>query len=234
MVDITQISTSGTLNTSSGVKVTSPSSGTTDTAAADSVDKFKQQFMSILLTQMQNQNPLDPMDTKEFTGQLAQFSSLEQQVTMNSKLDSLLGAIQTSSVATSFGYIGQTVELETPMTTFQGGSADWTYAFNKDAAEMVVKVKNESGQTVYEQTMSNVDSGTYSLSLTQEDLSGTVPEGSVLTLSIEAKDVNGDKIDMETTTTVKVDGIESGEDGISIRSGNLVFEAGDIRKVISA
>lgn len=234
MADITQISGSGSLNVSTGTKITKTDTGASSTGntAEDKAKQLKTQFMSILLTQMQHQNPLDPMDTKEFTAQLAQFSSLEQQLSTNTKLDSLLNAIQVSSTASSFGYIGQTVELATPMTTLESGKADWKYAVNSDAATMKVKVMNKQGTVLYEKELKNVGKGTYSLNIAASDLGSSVKDGDILSLKLEAKNADGEAVTTEATTTVKVDGIETSSTGVSLRSGSLLFEAGDIRKVI--
>jgi flagellar basal-body rod modification protein FlgD len=234
MADITQVSGSGTLNTTTGVKVVSSSTSSGSSSTTDTVDKFKQQFMSILLTQMENQNPLDPMDTKEFTGQLAQFSSLEQQVTMNSKLDSLLSAIQTSSMASSFGYIGQSVELNTSMTAYQNDAADWTYALPEDAETVNLTVTDEAGNIVYTTSLSDVDSGTYALNLTKDDLKKSVADGTVLTLYIDAQDAGGEDIVAEAKTVVQINGIETTDDGVEMRAGNLLFGAADIKKIVTA
>ncbi len=81
---------------------------TTTTGLADKAAKTNQsglkladdmqQFLTLLTTQLQNQDPLSPMDSTEFTNQLVQFSQVEQQITSNQKLDSLL-ALQLASIS---------------------------------------------------------------------------------------------------------------------------------------
>lgn len=234
MADINQISGLGTLNLSTGTRIAKAATGSG--AAGGSADKAKElkaQFMGILLTQMQHQNPLDPMDTKEFTAQLAQFSSLEQQLSTNTKLDDLLKAIQVSSTASSFGYIGQTVELATPMSTLEGGKADWTYALSSDAASMKVKVMNKQGTVLHEKELKNVQKGTYSLDVSAADLGTSVKDGDILTLKLEPLSADGESIPTEIMTTVRIDGIETTSSGVSLRAGGLLFDAGDIRKIIT-
>lgn len=71
---------------------------TTTTTTSTSISDDKEAFLKILLTQLENQNPLSPVDTTEFTSQLVSYSSLEQLITMNEKLDSLITA---QSIATA-------------------------------------------------------------------------------------------------------------------------------------
>jgi flagellar basal-body rod modification protein FlgD len=128
MAIITQVSTGTSLTGLSGTKVTTTKSDTNtsaNTAATDKAKELKNQFLSILLTQMQHQSPLDPMDTKEFTGQLTQFSALEQQIDTNSKLEKMLSSLNQNNVSGAFGYIGQTVDIATNSTAVQDQSVNW-------------------------------------------------------------------------------------------------------------
>ncbi len=239
MASISQISTATDLSSLTGTKVSTvaSSTSTTDSATAQA-EELKTQFLSILLTQMQHQNPLDPMDTKEFTGQLAQFSSLEQQISTNVKLDSLLGSLQQTAVASSFGYIGQYVDLDTNSGTLQDGQATWTYALPEDAEQLTVTIKDGSGNLVYSGTLQNgsgstqVSSGTYSFTLNPEDYGGSLADGTVLKFSINAKDSNGDSIDTDIHTTVRVDSIQSDNNSTYLQAGGLLFEIGDIQKIV--
>lgn len=239
MVDITRISALNNLSstTTGGTRATS-SSSTTDSSSTSSATKkaeeLQSQFLKILLTQMQNQNPTDPMDTKELTGQLAQFSTLEQQITTNAKLDQLISASGSNASTAAFGYIGQTAELSSPMTAIEDDTADWKYALASNADKLSIKVKDEQGRVVYEKTDTNVQSGTYSMTLNKSDMAYALDNGQVLTLSITATDQTGKSVSSEISTTVKVDGVESSSDGIDLRSGNLIYGLSDVKRFKSA
>lgn len=241
MATITQISQATDLSALNGKKVTTAASASENTnqSAADKAEELRTQFLSILLTQMQHQNPLDPMDTKEFTGQLAQFSSLEQQINTNVKLDSLLSSIQQTAVSSSFGYIGQYVDLDTNSGTLQDGAASWTYALPEDAAEVNVTIKDGSGLVVYSGALQNssgsgdINSGTYGFTLSQADLQSDLADGTVLNFSITAKDNDGNKIDADVHTTVRVDSIQSDSSATYLQAGGLLFEISDIKKIVT-
>lgn len=240
MASISLISLGTDLDALNGKKI-SGSNGNTDTsnAAADSADALKNQFLSILLTQMQNQNPLDPMDTKEFTGQLTQFSSLEQQIDTNTKLDSLLSSLNQSSLSAAFGYIGQYVDLDSATSTMQESAANWTYALPSDATSVEVTIKDANGNILYKGVMQdaegnkNMGAGTYNFGITNEDLTTAQADGAVLTMSISALDKDGKAITTDIHTTVKVDSVQSDSEGTYLQAGGLLFEISDVKKIVT-
>ncbi len=231
MAIITPIGTNPTSGTKAVINGTSGSKPTAETEAQKKADELQKQFLNILLTQLENQNPLDPMDTKEFTGQLAQFSALEQQINTNTKLDTLLSSVQNSTASSAFTYIGKEAEVATPMTAYQSGKADWTYTLPSDAKKVVFKVLDANGNVISQATQNNLDSGTYGFAVDAADFTPAPAEGSVLTLKIEAVDANEKAVAAEITTTVLIDGVETGEKGVDLRAGNLLFGMGDISKI---
>jgi flagellar basal-body rod modification protein FlgD len=232
MVDITRISSLNNLNGTTGRRIQTgdPVAPGTNSPTLSRAEELQSQFLNLLLTQLQNQNPMDPMDTKEFASQLTQYSSLEQQINTNSKLDSLLETARTSSSSAAFGYIGQTAELDSRMTVLEDNSADWKYALNTPADRMTIKIKDEQGRVVYEREERNVQSGTYTLNAKQEDFLFPVADGAVLTLEITGKDRLDQDLRTQISTSVTVDGVETGPNGIDLRAGGLIFSIGDVRK----
>ncbi len=247
MASITQISTATDLSSLTGTKIasTSSSSGSSSSTsststASDKAKELKNQFLSILLTQMQHQNPLDPMDTKEFTGQLTQFSALEQQIDSNTKLDSLIGAIKQSALSSAFSYIGQYVDLQSDTTAMQNGSANWTYAIPNDAKSVKISVTDAKGNVVYSATMKNatggtsMNAGTYKMSLANSDLNKAVEDGATLKMTITAVDSKDAAITTNTHTAVKVDNVQSDTDGTYLQAGGMLFEIGQVKKIVAA
>src|ERR1700686_3412628 len=89
-------------------------------------DNF-QQFLQLLTTQLKNQNPLDPLDTNQFTQQLVSFASVEQQINMNTQLSSLISLQQTAQSTSALGFVGQTVTVTGNTATLANGQATWSY-----------------------------------------------------------------------------------------------------------
>uniref|UniRef100_Q07ST8 Basal-body rod modification protein FlgD n=1 Tax=Rhodopseudomonas palustris (strain BisA53) TaxID=316055 RepID=Q07ST8_RHOP5 len=121
----------------------SSSSGKTSGIA----DNF-QTFLTLLTTQLQNQNPLDPLDTNQFTQQLVQFAGVEQQLKSNSQLEALV-KLQTGAQATqALNFVGATAIVDGATTKLAGGKATWGFNVPKDST-VKVSITNATGQTVY-------------------------------------------------------------------------------------
>ncbi len=253
MANITQISGSSDLSTLSGTKLSSSSSTTSSTSTTtDSSktksDQLKNQFLNILLTQMQHQNPLDPMDTKEFTGQLTQFSALEQQIDTNTKLDTMVSALKQNTVTTAFNYIGQYVDLNNATTAMQNNAAHWTYALPADAANVNLKITDASGKTLYSGAMQNtsggssISKGTYNFDITNADLTTAQADGTVLKFEVTATDAKGKPVTgtdgkaivPTIHTTVKVESVQSDSTGTYLQAGGILFAIGDVKKIVTA
>ena len=95
-----------TTNVSAPGTGTSPSNKTSSTAATGIADNF-QTFLTLLTTQLQNQNPLDPLDTNQFTQQLVQFAGVEQQLKTNDSLSQLVTLQQTTQATQALGFVGK-------------------------------------------------------------------------------------------------------------------------------
>jgi len=80
-------------------------------------------FLKLLMTQLQNQDPTSPMDTNQFTQQLVQFTSVEQQINTNTSLTKLIEATQSSNLLQSSSLVGQQVSLASDQVSLQGGQA---------------------------------------------------------------------------------------------------------------
>src|SRR5215471_6120959 len=101
----------------SQVSTTSASSATSSTAQAAGTNASQQlaghfdTFLQLLTTQLQNQNPLDPLDTNQFTEQLVEFASVEQQINENTNLQTLISMQQTSEATSALQLVGSTVTV---------------------------------------------------------------------------------------------------------------------------
>ncbi len=114
-----------TAGISSLTSLSNPTGAKASSDASTIAGNFNQ-FLTLLTTQLQNQNPLDPLDTNQFTQQLVQFASVEQQLKTNDQLGSLITASKASAAATASGLIGKTVTADGATSSLADGSATWT------------------------------------------------------------------------------------------------------------
>src|SRR6476646_1392120 len=133
---------------------TTPGSNTTtsSTATTGIADNF-QTFLTLLTTQLQNQNPLDPLDTNQFTQQLVQFAGVEQQLKSNDQLKALIEIEKSAQATQALVYVGNTVAVDGSKAQFDK-SATWNFQSEKDTAATIT-ITNSAGQVAY--------SGTYTL-----------------------------------------------------------------------
>lgn len=164
-------------------------------------------FLKLLTTQLKNQNPLDPLDTNQFTQQLVEFSAVEQAVKSNDLLTKLVASNTANATSTAIGYIGKMVEAAGTTTTLKSGSANWTYKLAEDSPEASVTIRNASGVIVFtELTQLDAGTGTYVWD-GSTSTGGSAPEGTY-SISIDAKDQDGNNLSVSTSIAGEVTGVE--------------------------
>ena len=178
------------MTTISGTTSTTASTSVTNTGAAGIADNFTQ-FLSLLTTQLQNQSPLDPLDTNQFTEQLVQFASVEQQLKTNDTLSSLLTSTQASTTANAAGYVGLTITADgSTQSLAAGGTASWTLTPSKAAAKATVTIKDANGAVVVSKT-ATLAAGTQTYTWDGKDASGTAQPAGDYTIAVTGTDSSG-------------------------------------------
>src|SRR5215510_6145419 len=105
-------------------------------------------FLQLLTTQLKNQNPLDPLDTNQFTQQLVQFAQVEQQLKQNDQLATLISIEKSAQSTTALAFVGQTVAVDGTTAALKNGLATWSFDVPKPVTASLT-VKSSTGQTVY-------------------------------------------------------------------------------------
>ncbi|HEY4132888.1 MAG TPA: flagellar hook capping FlgD N-terminal domain-containing protein [Gemmatimonadaceae bacterium] len=213
-------STTGTTGTSGSGSSTSGTTG----AAAPGGAMGKDEFMKLLVAQMQNQDPMNPMQGDQMAAQLAQFSSLEQLTDINTTLtgqssssSSLLGAMQTNGAMSTIGHnvlaIGDGVQV--------GGTAA-TQSVTVDVAANVKSAKlnilDSNGKVIGSRDLGAFNGGRQSFDL--GDATKDLPAGNY-SYAIDAQDASGNAVNVTTYMNGRVDGISSGTNGLVLNMGSL-------------
>lgn len=127
---------------------TTNNSTTQKSALGDLSDNYET-FLTLLTSQLQNQDPLQPTDTAEFTKQLVQYSQVEQSIKTNDKLDGVISAINNGQPNQALGYMGKTVEIQSNGIALQDGKAHLTVSTDKVAADAVFEISDaKTGKVV--------------------------------------------------------------------------------------
>ena len=147
------------VNAINGYTLTGSSSASTS-SSSQTLSADMNTFLTLLTTQLKYQDPLDPMDTADFTNQLVQYSSVEQAIQTNSKLDSLLSLYTSNLGAQAVSYIGKVAQVLGDVMPLQDGQAKAAYTLDKDVKSVTIYVKDLNGNTVYS-TNGETSSGTH-------------------------------------------------------------------------
>ncbi len=150
-------------------------------------------FLNLLTAQIKNQDPLSPMDTTQWTNQLVQYSSVEQQLKANSYLETIANNGTQGSMNAAVGYIGKTVQAGTDTTTVTaGGSGNWTYTLPAAATSATLSITNAAGTTVWSNTAPDLSTGSHAFTWDGKDSTGTAVAAGDYTLHITAANAGGD------------------------------------------
>jgi flagellar basal-body rod modification protein FlgD len=147
------------ITSNSGVSSASGASGSaltnTGTNALSSLSSNFSDFLSLLMTQLQNQDPSSPMDSNTFTSELVEFTQVEQQINTNSDLTQMIGLTQASQVEQSSDMLGKPVTVSGDQLSLQNSNAE--ISFNTTSPEALgITVYNSSGAAVISQTVTTV------------------------------------------------------------------------------
>ncbi len=185
-----------------GFKTTDSGSG-----ASQSLAETFDTFLALLTTQLQNQDPLDPMESEQFTEQLVQFTGVEQAIATNDKLDQLLGLQADNQLNSAVSYIGKTAEFVSDKLLLSNGTAKISYGLESSAAQTTINIVDASGRVV--RTV-NGETGADRHEFIWDGLDGNgseLPDG-VYNFSVTAVTADDETIDTVTAATGKVTGVE--------------------------
>jgi len=188
------------------------------------------QFMNLLVTQLKHQDPLDPMDPNEFTSQLVQFASVEQQIQANANLEDMLELQQTSLLGTVVGYIGKQVEVLGNKMPLENGSANAHYELSAKADSTSITIIDQSGKSVFF-TTGETNAGRHAFEWNGKDTLGFDQDDGIYTITVTALDKDGEAIDIAHTVTGTVTGV-SNDDGTAVLSlGEADYDVDDVLAV---
>ena len=179
-------------------------------------------FLSLLTTQLRNQNPLDPLDTNQFTEQLVQFTEVEQSVKLNENLEQLVKVSTASAITNVVSFLGGEVTIDGETAKLEDGSASWNYDVDESADGAIFTVRNAAGVPVLTKTFSvSAGPGRFVWDGVT-DTGSNAPDG-IYSLSITATDASGVAINVTTESVGTVQGIDlSGSEPVLLVDGQEV------------
>ena len=212
---------------------TSPGSNTcgnngASTSTKGIADNF-QTFLTLLTTQLQNQNPLDPLDTNQFTQQLVQFAGVEQQLKSNDQLKSLIDIEKSAQSTQALVYVGNTVAVDGSKAQFDK-SATWNLTAPK-GINATITITSATGQTAYSGNFT-LSQGNASFVWDGKGTDGTQWPPGTYTLTATGKDSNGQDVSISTEIQGMVDSVDLTASPPLLSIGGQTYTTDKVKRVV--
>jgi flagellar basal-body rod modification protein FlgD len=219
---------------------TVPASSTSNSSASSANALASQQiagnfqsFLQLLTTQLQNQNPLDPLDTNQFTQQLVEFAGVQQQLNTNDSLATLVSLQQATQSTEALSYVGKIATVSGNTATMANSEAVWAVSV-PSASTMDVSIASSTGQTVF--------TGSYNVSAGNNQPfewngmgnDGTqYPDGNY-TMTATAKDSAGDTVAVSTSVGGVVSSVDLTQSPPLLTIGGQTYTMSQIQSIIAS
>lgn len=191
----------------------------------------KDDFLKLLITQLRNQDPLNPLDQNQFIAQLAQFASLEQLQAVNMELDGIRGAVSSSSLMQAATLLGRTVRVSGSDMRFDGGHPiSLPFALDASAASVTVEILDIDGNPVRRLALGSHDAGTYAVEWDGRDGGGRAMTAGTYFYRVSAIGTDGAPV-LATAASGTLTGLQSYRGRVLYRMGDRLVWPGDVVEI---
>jgi flagellar basal-body rod modification protein FlgD len=207
----------------------SQSSSSTD-QATNALDDTYNNFLLLLTKQLQNQDPLDPLDTAQFTQQLVSFSAVEQQINSNKNLEKLIALQASTNAFGAVSFLGNTVAVDSDRVSLKGGKTTFQYEIDRNASGAMLRIVDARGNVVLVQE-ANRGVGTYKVDWNGKDVFGNqLPDGEYR-VSVSYQDQQGNLYSSPITSFGEVDSAEIQDGAVQLFIGSVGFPIDKVLKI---
>jgi flagellar basal-body rod modification protein FlgD len=187
-------------------------------AIASLSDNFAN-FLQLLMTQLQNQDPTSPLDSNQFTSELVQFTSVEQQIDTNTDLSKLIQLTQASQVEQSAGMLGKAVTITNPQLSLQNGQATINYT-TSSPEPVTISISNASG-AVIQSAAGTSQAGQNSWTWNGQSADGTTMPDGAYTVTVTTASSNGQTSNIPFTVTGTATAVTNNAGTVDLSLGSL-------------
>jgi len=216
--------------------VTPATSATTTTPTGTQPDAMKElssnfsTFLTLLTTQLKNQDPTSPMDSNQFTQQLVMYSQVEQQISTNDNLKTLITQGTSNAASMTTGYLGKKVSVTNGQASLTNGSATWTYNLKTTAATAQLTISDANGKIVFAGT-GDTAAGNNTFTWDGKDNNGNQLADGAYKLTVTAADSAGNTVTSSVASAGTVTQIDMTGSAPKLIVGNMEVGLGDIAAV---
>lgn len=204
----------------------------TKTAKTSTAQDLQDRFMTLLTTQMKNQDPLNPMDNAQLTGQLAQLSTVTGIDKLNTTLESLKGSYQASQTLAATSMIGHGVLVPGTKIDLSEGKAILGVELTEPADQLEVTIRDKAGQPVHKMNLGSAETGIMPLAWDGKIDNGTAAADGTYTVEVLATR-GGVKSAAETLTFGQVTSVTTSSSGVKLNVPGLgPLNMADVRQIM--
>jgi flagellar basal-body rod modification protein FlgD len=201
--------------------------------AASSAKNFADNFdtfLNLLTTQLQNQDPLSPMDSAQFTEQLVQFSQVEQAIATNKNLEEAISLITAGNGASAVNYLGRDIKAQGTQASLSGGQAKWSYDVGITTSKTAITITDENDKLVYV-GQGATSKGEHVFTWDGKDNSGKVLPDGIYRIAISAETEGGASVPLATYVEGTVSGVNNDDSGANLLVGKVAIPLSKVVEV---
>jgi flagellar basal-body rod modification protein FlgD len=187
-------------------------------------------FLTLLTTQLKNQNPLDPLDTNQFTQQLVQFAQVEQQMKSNDQLTSLVALEKSAASTTALAFVGSTVVVDGSTSPLTSSGATWSFNVAKPSTANIT-IRDSTGQTAYTGTFAGTP-GMMNFTWDGRGNDGTAWPAGNYTMAATAVDANNQPVGVATEVQAVVDSVDLTQDPPTLSVNGQDYTMDKIKRIV--
>jgi len=223
---------SGTTTLPASSSSSGTSAAATSALASSQIAGNFQSFLQLLTTQLQNQNPLSPLDTNQFTQQLVEFAGVQQQLNTNDSLATLVSLQQTAQSTQALGFVGKTAVVNGSTAALTNSTATWELTV-PSASDVNITIANSTGQTVFSGTYSVAAGNNQPFKWDGKGNDGTLwPDGNY-TMTATAKDSSNNSVAVTTQVQGVVTSVDLTQSPPLLTIGGKTYTVSQIQSIAS-
>jgi flagellar basal-body rod modification protein FlgD len=223
---------SGTTPQTSSSNSSSSAAAAANTMANQQIAGNFQSFLQLLTTQLQNQNPLSPLDTNQFTQQLVEFAGVQQQINTNDSLSTLVSLQQTAQSSQALEFVGKTAVVKGSTTSLVNSKAAWGLNV-ASASTVTINITNSAGSTVFSSSTAANAGNNQTFTWNGLGTDGTQQPDGTYTLTATAKDSAGNSVGISTEIQGVVSSVDLTQSPPLLSIGNQNFTVNQVISILN-
>jgi flagellar basal-body rod modification protein FlgD len=223
---------SGTTPQSSSSSSSASSAAAANALANTQIAGNFQSFLQLLTTQLQNQDPLSPLDTNQFTQQLVEFAGVQQQINTNDSLATLVSLQQTAQSTQALGFVGKTAVVNGSTAALTDSSATWQLSV-PTASTVNINITSSNGQTVFSGTYNVTAGNNQPFTWNGQGSDGTQEPDGNYTLTATAKDSANNTVAITTQVEGVVSSVDLTQSPPLLTIGGQTFTVNQIQSIVN-